>query len=155
MKHFLAFTALFLFSALAFGQNDFNYSFTPSPKYAKETKVETLDSLTQKVSWKRDSIGSGLAITVRKEGPDLLVSNLFNPSNVVYNEKVKFVGMDESGALIYDAQNETKERVYVNPVYGFVVVVFLNCEQSKFAKKREDCDKVVHLFGTCPKRYKP
>lgn len=155
MKLFFA-TTLFLFvTALAFGQNDFNYSFTPSPKYAKETKVQILDTLTQKVGWKRDSVGSGLAITVQKQGPELLISNLFNPSNAVYQEKVKFVGLDEAGSLIYDALSDEKERVFVNPTMGFVVVVYMNCEQSKFAKKREECDTVTHLFGTCPKRYKP
>ena len=136
-------------------QNDFNYSFTPSPKYLLESKVQILDTLSNKVSWKQDSTSKGLAIFVRKEGNEFTIGNLFNPTSIVYKEEVVFKGVDASGSLIYESTEATHERIIANPLLGFVVVTFFNGEKSRFAKNREECDKVVHLFGIAPKTYKP
>jgi hypothetical protein len=156
-----ALLAITLFSLAAFSagaqqqQNDFNYSFNPTPRYSLESKVQVMDSVTNKVSWKQDSTGKGLAIFVKKEGNEFTIGNIFNPTSIVYKEEVVFKGVDSSGSLVYESTKETHERVVVNPIQGFVVVTFFNCEKSKFAKNREDCDKVVHLFGNAPKTYKP
>lgn len=156
MKKHLAITLLFaLATTLANAQNDYNYSFYPTPKYARETRVQVPDSTTQVVSWKRDSTGNGLALFVQKNGAEITISNLFNLTNMVYNEKIKYIGVDAHGSIIYEAVNQTKEKIFVNPLLGFVAINFAICENSKFAKKKEDCDCVVHLFGNAPNIYKP
>lgn len=156
--HFKFITLLSLFTLLcstAQAQTDFNYSFFPQPKYAQESRVQTLDSVTQKVLWKQDSTGTQLAVMVSKQGDELTLSDLYTTSLNRWHGKVKFLGLDGNLSLVYESQNEKKEIVVVNPVLGFVVIIFRNCEGNKFAKVVTDCDSVQHHFGSVPPAYKP
>ena len=153
-KLFLILAFFILHFAPAFSQNDFDYTFYPADKYTRQTRIASLDSASQKVIWKTDSTGSVMRVCVEKKGDELKVFNLSNPTNILYREKVKYLGIDANQCLIYEAQTEKKEILTLSPVLGFALVTFRNCEGNKFAKNPEDCDKVMHCFGSILNQYK-
>lgn len=136
---------------------DFNYEFVPLAAYSNYSTVHTIDSASQKMIVKRDSAILVLQVIVEKDGDQLTLRGMTDPTAIHYREKIKYQGLsnDGSGTLIYQANTNGKETLYINPVVGYVVIGFNVCDQ-KYARTIADCDANYHYFGNVtPKKYMP
>lgn len=137
-------------------QADYDYTFYPEPHYTKHTRSRGIDTTSQAVVWKTDSIGAEVAVKVEKRGDRLTLSNLRNSSNNLYSERVLYIGIDQNQCLMYEAQTAAKEIVTINPVLGFVLVTFTDCTGFKFKTKENpgDCDRIMYCFGQLRDEYR-
>ena len=141
----------------AYQPRDFNYTFVPDGVYSRYATVHTIDSASQKMTVKQDSASTGLQIIVEKDGDQLTLRGLTDPTAIHYREKMKYQGVtsDGTGTLVYRANTDNKETIYINPVQGFVVIGFKTCDK-KYARAEKDCDANYHYFGNVPvKKFMP
>lgn len=129
---------------------DFDFSFVPATNYRKLSAAHKLDTLTKSIRVFYDTTGAQVAVKVEKVGNRLTVSNLFNTSEVFFAETItKFEGLASDGqTLVYTVEGDKTKAFYLNPNFGFLVVLQTNCE--KWATVPTDCDQVGHHFGAVP-----
>lgn len=180
MKHYFSFTLILLFAlATAYGQNaskpaapapstqpvkpaayqprDYNYTFYPDGNYKRYGTVHTIDSASQKMTIKTDSTVQGMQVVVEKEGDNLVLRGLADPTAIHYRESVKYIGIttDGTNTLVYRANSKDQETIFVNPILGYVVIGFKICDK-KYATKESDCDANFHYFGNiAARKYMP
>ena len=132
---------------------DFNYTFVPEGVYSRFASIHLIDSASQKMTVKQDSSSGTLLVIVEKDGDQLTLRGLIDPTAVHYREKVRYLGVtnDGSGTMIYKALTDGQETIYINPVLGYVVVGFKTCDK-KYARTDKDCDTNYHYFGNVPAR---
>jgi len=129
---------------------DFDFSFVPATTYRQLKAVHKLDTLTKGIRVFYDTTGAQVAVKVEKAGNRLTVSNLFNTSEVFFSETIKkFEGLATDGqTLVYTVDGDKTKAFYLNPNFGFLVVLQTTCE--KWAAVPTDCDQVGHYFGAVP-----
>ena len=136
---------------------DFNYTFVPDGVYSRFATVHLIDSASQKMTVKQDSSSGTLPVIVEKDGDQLTLRGLTDPTAIHYREKVRYQGVtnDGSGTLVYKALTDGQETIYINPVLGYVVIGFKTCDK-RYARTDKDCDANYHYFGNVPgRKYMP
>lgn len=132
---------------------DFNYTFLPDGLYQKYSSVKRLDTLTRAFKMVIDTLEDRIQTVVEKSGDQIVIRELANPTAVLYRENVKYVGVTSDGrnTLIYQAQTNDKELIFVNPVLGFVIIAFTtNCILP--GRRPGDCDETFHYFGNIERK---
>ena len=136
---------------------DFNYTFVPDGVYSRFATVHLIDSASQKMTVKQDSSSGTLPVIVEKDGDQLTLRGLTDPTAIHYREKMRFQGVtnDGSGTLVYKALTDGQGTIYINPVLGYVVIGFKTCDK-RYARTDKDCDANYHYFGNVPgRKYMP
>lgn len=146
-----------LIATSTMAQSDFNFSFYPAPKYNKLDVVNKRDSVTQKIVTTIDTTSKPVNVLVEKLNNRLSIRTLADISGTLYDLNVRFLGFDESGNLMYQAQTEQREIVFIHPSNGYIEIVFRTCfdipiEGNTVAKY---CNESHHVFGNIPKPKPP
>ena len=153
MKLKFSITTIFLlaFTFAVSAQNDFNYSFYPSNTYTNFKVTNVKDTTTKEIVERHDTLTRTVAVAIEKQNDHLAVRTLSNVSETLYQSTVRFVGIDESGNLVYKAQTENAETVFVNPMAGTLEIVFQTCftipKPGEKDVVRQYCDTNRHIFG--------
>ena len=130
-----------------FVPRDFNYTFYPTDKYQRFGRFNILDTVSNTTRIMQDSSTKTTQVVIEKQGDELTIRGVADPTLVLYRTNVKFVGITSDGrySLIYKSTSKDEETIFVNPVIGFVVVGFNVCDSDG---KR--CNQNFHYFGNAP-----
>lgn len=124
--------------------NDYDFNFSPIPRYLLYARFRGVDTVTQALVWKKDSIPQNIAVMVEKKGDRLRIAGLYNPSESVYNEAVLFKS-SANGVTTYEAKTEQHETVLVCPSQGWIVLVFR--QMAQVGLRPGDYNYAMHYFG--------
>lgn len=134
--------------------NDYDYTYFPSPVYLLLSELRVLDTATQNLVWKKDSLPQIAQVIVDKEGDRLTISGTANTSQTFYRNIVKFISTID-GVTTYEAVTETKEMVLVCPGGGWAMLAFRDKEAANTPVKKpgQKQNYIVHYFGKVPPKY--
>lgn len=128
-----------------FVPRDFNYTFYPTDKYQRFGRFNILDTVSNTTRIMQDSSTKSIQVVVEKQGDEITIRGVADPTLVHYRSNIKFVGTTSDGryTLIYKSTGKDGETIFINPVIGFVVVGFNVCDGGR-------CNQNFHYFGNCP-----
>lgn len=152
MKHFFALFTLFLmFACTTVAQTDFNFSFYPGTKYTILETINTLDTVKKQIVPKTDTVTRNVPVFVEKINGRFSVRMIANISQTVYDMNVEFVGTHDRGNMVYKAKTDAGENIFVNPLNGFVEIVFQRCfdvpQEGGAGLVKKYCNQTRHIFG--------
>ena len=132
-----------------FVPRDFNYTFYPTDKYQRFGRFNILDTVSNTTRIMQDSSTKTTQVVVEKQGDELTIRGVADPTLVLYRTNIKFVGTTSDGrySLIYKSTAKDEETIFINPTIGFVVVGFNVCDSEG---KR--CNQNFHYFGNAPSK---
>jgi len=122
---------------------DFDFKFYPDPAYARYARFLVQDSLTKAESVKRDSTTAQIRVEIEKSGDHLVIRNLQNLTEVIYDAHIRFAGVSSDGSFnqVYKASTQDGETIVINPIRGYAAILYRKC------KAKDECDGVYHFFG--------
>lgn len=148
---FASLTLIFMFTVAARAQSDFNYSFYPGGKYTMLETTNNPDTIKKTIVAKTDTTTRNVPVFVEKVNGRFSVRTIANISQTIYDMNVEFVGTDDRGNMVYKAKTDAGETIFVNPLTGFVEIVFQRCfdvpQEGGTGLVKKYCNQIRHIFG--------
>lgn len=130
-------------------QSDFNFDFYPLPTYSKTTITPDFDSTANDYKMRSDTILDSINISVTKENGLFSIVSLANVSKTVYQSRVTFDRVNDSGLMVYIC--EAGEKATIDPIHGTVEIEFIRCADVPIGDDKSIVKKVcattIHKFG--------
>jgi len=133
------------------------YTFYPPDSYKQVGTFWRVDSTTLSPDGKTivptlqqftDTSSQKTQVVVEHEADQIKISNLFDRTQVHYQSQVRFLGVttDATSALTYQALSKAGEMIYINPITGYVVIIF----NVPLANNPKKSNVNIHYFGNVP-----